>query len=325
MKLQTSLLNAPPASNIVPSTVSNSFCSYNISSAPFDTAFQYDICPILSSEHGSKKIQVTKDGETPPTHTKYIYDIAMMGTGGLDWDDTLPSTLQCPVGTWICLTVINTRADHLSEPSRILEVVPIVSFEKSNPTAIFVDENQLQVTFDGRRYMGKKQKALFRFSCTGDSNSTLQFLWSFNGTHAFSWSSRYACPTKTSMSTISTHTPYYHPNPPHTPMLDLGGPEQRHTDGENGGSTITPTALVIMLIIFVFFGFISRRAIGCFVSSRLWIRQLWDWDQHEVNYVLLSFQGDIHLVSINSSFSEVTVSQESLLNRPGQAVPSYGL
>ncbi|KAF9456957.1 hypothetical protein BDZ94DRAFT_1143969, partial [Collybia nuda] len=79
------------------------------------------LCPLLKARAGNFDISIEE--ETPPTHTQRKY---ALGFGGaLKWDGTLPAELQCPEGSRICLTVINTRPNHPTEPSRILQVIPI--------------------------------------------------------------------------------------------------------------------------------------------------------------------------------------------------------
>ncbi|EEB94956.1 hypothetical protein MPER_06152, partial [Moniliophthora perniciosa FA553] len=82
---------------------------------------KYDICRLLQSNVRHRKLLIPE--ETPPTLTTNKYEIGLAGP--LKRDGTLPQDLQCPDGTWICLTVSNTRPKHPSELERILQVVPI--------------------------------------------------------------------------------------------------------------------------------------------------------------------------------------------------------
>lgn len=75
-------------------TSGNSRCNFNVHHEQSRTGYQYNICPLFTGNGSIQKIQVIRDEDTPPTHTRHIYDIAMMGTNGLEWDGTLPSTLQ---------------------------------------------------------------------------------------------------------------------------------------------------------------------------------------------------------------------------------------
>ncbi|KAJ3509912.1 hypothetical protein NLJ89_g4964 [Agrocybe chaxingu] len=142
-----------------PSIASATPCTYTLfsHSGPRTIQHVYHLCPILSwlphDSKSKKKIQIVNYEETAPTRTRYVYDIALLGSGGLERDGTLPASLQCPEGTMICLTVINTRPEHPAEPSRILQVVPVASEAEGTPEASLVSFNsssgdhQLQLTF----------------------------------------------------------------------------------------------------------------------------------------------------------------------------------
>ncbi|KAL9709984.1 hypothetical protein Ac2012v2_007044 [Leucoagaricus gongylophorus] len=165
----------------------------------------YDLCPLFLY-HQSLKHEIIE--ETPPTQTRNIYDIAL-GTG-LSKDGTLPANLQCPPASFICLTVVNTRPDHPSEPPRILQVVPVASGDirprfRSTNTTTGADllETHLQLTVHGLLYMKQKQRAVFHMQCveSGDvSNAQLEFLYTWNGTHVFNWKTKYGCPRVTEIS-----------------------------------------------------------------------------------------------------------------------------
>ncbi|KAK7034674.1 hypothetical protein VNI00_012316 [Paramarasmius palmivorus] len=182
-------------------SVSDIPCSFTIQN------LKYDICPLLQSNIRHRKLSIPE--ETPPTLTTNTYEINLQGA--LKRDGTLPQDLQCPEGTWICLTVTNTRPKHPSEPIRILQVVPVAggtSDEELRPKYKLVKsrespESTLQLTLHGGTYNGKRQKAAFIFSCdrskeraetVGGMITSPKFSWSFNGTHAFDWKSSYACP-----------------------------------------------------------------------------------------------------------------------------------
>ncbi|RDB17471.1 Autophagy-related protein 27 [Hypsizygus marmoreus] len=177
---------------------------------------EFDLCPLVKAH--SATFEVTTDEETPPTHTKSVYAVSL--SGSLKRDVTLPADLQCPEGTWICLTVVNTRPNHPSEPSRILQVVPIAG-GALNPSAFLakkVNESDhhapLQLTLHGGSYINHPQKATFIFHCDHDAEeqSKPSFLWKFNGTHAFSWTTRHAC-----------HRPLSTPQPDPEPDSDPPG------------------------------------------------------------------------------------------------------
>ncbi|KAF9256379.1 hypothetical protein L218DRAFT_966382 [Marasmius fiardii PR-910] len=201
--------------SITPTASSESIpCSFNIEN------FKYDLCPLLQSHTRHMKLTISED--TPPTLTRKTYEISL--EGALKRDGTLPAELQCPGGTWICLTVVNTRPNHPSEPSRILQVVPVAGSSSITRIEQKTDElvpkfklvrtnnesdgdpgsdPSLRMTLHGGTYTGQKQKAAFLFECdrsreraekTGGIASTPKFVWSFNGTHTFEWKSVYACP-----------------------------------------------------------------------------------------------------------------------------------
>ena len=80
--------------------------------------------------------------------------------------------LQCPPASFICLTVVNTRPDHPSEPPRILQVVPVASGDirpkfRSTNTTTDADllETHLQLTVHGLLNMKQKQRAVFHMQC----------------------------------------------------------------------------------------------------------------------------------------------------------------
>ncbi|PFH45837.1 hypothetical protein AMATHDRAFT_43928 [Amanita thiersii Skay4041] len=167
---------------------------------------RYNLCPLFgggSQEQASSNVySVMRDETTPPTHTRYHYAISLSAADGVPWDNTLPADLQCPRGTWICLTVINTRPNHPSEPERILSVVPVSKGDELDPKVKLLDEEVggnpiLQLVLHGGQYMNQKQKAVFQFSCDrSELEGTIpNYLWNWNGTHTFTWASQYACPS----------------------------------------------------------------------------------------------------------------------------------
>ncbi|KAG7086773.1 hypothetical protein E1B28_002703 [Marasmius oreades] len=212
--------SASSGPSITPSSSPTIPCSFNIKN------FKYDLCPLLGSHVRNLKLTISED--TPPTLTRKMYQISL--EGALTRDGTLPAELQCPGGTWICLIVTNTRPNHDSEPTRILQVVPIAAVNqrtgpltpkfkllrtdndtdndnKSTPRSI-----SLRMSLNGGIYTGQKQKAVFVFECdrsreraerTSGIPSTPKFSWSFNGTHTFNWKSVYACPD----TLVSPHPP----------------------------------------------------------------------------------------------------------------------
>ncbi|KAJ6628880.1 autophagy-related protein 27-domain-containing protein [Mycena sp. CBHHK59/15] len=160
-------------------------------------SLEFDLCPVFAGP--STSVSFAED--TPPTHTAQVYAIGLGAP--LDRDVTLPAELQCPEGTWICLTVVNTRPSHPSEPSRILQVVPVANELGLNPKAkllakVDADDTHdpLQITLHGGSYNHQSQKASFQFHCDHEAaEPTLPaFKWQWNGTHTFSWRTKHACP-----------------------------------------------------------------------------------------------------------------------------------
>ncbi|KAG5652693.1 hypothetical protein H0H81_004078 [Sphagnurus paluster] len=156
--------------------------------------FEFDLCPLIEAH--SERFDIAIDEETPPTCTKKVYAVSL--GGALKTDGTLPAELQCPEGTRICLTVVNTRPDHPSEPSRVLQVIPVAGADL-DPRAVLGDKVSehapLQLTLHGGLYMQQKQRATFIFHCDQDAEEPTAptFSWDFNGTHAFSWKTKHAC------------------------------------------------------------------------------------------------------------------------------------
>ncbi|KAK0203938.1 autophagy-related protein 27-domain-containing protein [Desarmillaria ectypa] len=194
-------------------------CSFQIDNHMFD------LCPIIASHLGP--LTISLDEETPPTRTRSTYSISL--NGPLKRDGTLPAELQCLDGTWICLTVTNERPNRPSEPIRVTNVIPIAVDSNLNPTAklgaMAKLDAPLQVTLHGGPYTSRnvKQKATFQFVCDHNAEEPTEpeFAWSLNGTHAFTWKSKYACSNVVSGSPASPSEPDPDPpaDPPHDPDL----------------------------------------------------------------------------------------------------------
>ncbi|KAJ7579064.1 autophagy-related protein 27-domain-containing protein [Mycena floridula] len=183
--------------------------------------YSYDLCPLIQR---ADELQVTKDIDTPPTHTKNTYRIGLGGP--LRRNGELPPAEQCPEGTWICLSVTNTRPDHPSEPTRILQVVPVAAADGLRPTATIDHSNDipfLVVTLNGGSYLDEAQRARFRFHCDRKADLTKpEFFWTFNGTHTFSWKTKHAC------GSVSA-TPA--PTPPKDTDSEPGPSKERESEG----------------------------------------------------------------------------------------------
>ncbi|KAL1679621.1 hypothetical protein EV122DRAFT_277012 [Schizophyllum commune] len=169
-------------------------CAFTIDSpAP---PLHYDLCPLLG---GTDPLTITSHEETPPTQTDHTYTV---GRGApVQRDRTMPDELQCAEGTWVCLQVINSRPNHPSEPPRVLQVVPVAGEPGLRPTAKRVQRKlrdsdteveALRVVLHGGSYTSRPQKAVFDFICA-DKTTPPTLSWTFNGTHAFEWSSKHAC------------------------------------------------------------------------------------------------------------------------------------
>ncbi|KAJ7180334.1 autophagy-related protein 27-domain-containing protein [Mycena crocata] len=238
---------------------------------------EFNLCPLFSGTPTS----VSFAEDTPPTHTAYHYAVSLGAP--LKLDATLPSQLQCPSGTWICLKVVNTRLDHPSEPSRVLQVVPVAGGSKLNPKAKLVAKahvddlhTPLQVTLHGDLYNRQSQKASFQFHCDHDLlEPTLpEFSWQWNGTHAFSWRTKHACPRVLPPGAPGPKPEEPDADPPATPPPD---PDADVEDGDIE-RTLTPISAVSILFwlsVFVFAIRISypslfrwsRRLALCFSST----------------------------------------------------------
>ncbi|TFK41765.1 autophagy-related protein 27-domain-containing protein [Crucibulum laeve] len=226
----------------------------------------YNLCPLFQGDSPShpRELQLINEELTPPTKTKYVYDIAL-NDPGLTHDSTLPDQMQCPVGTWICLTVINTRPDHPSEPPRILQVVPIVSGKNIEPMSKLIEEEKsqrkprLQIALHGGQYLAQKQKAIFQLECDYESNGAKEpdLLWRWNGTHTFSWKSRHACPTYISEKPLPAPDTKIDPDipdePPRDPEDDHGSPIEGDDESRRGSYVfwIASFGLILFLVHFV--------------------------------------------------------------------------
>ncbi|KAF9049607.1 hypothetical protein BDZ89DRAFT_1126561 [Hymenopellis radicata] len=167
-------------------------CSFHVGE------FVFDLCPVVKSHSTSSPITVSLQEDTPPTRTKSTYTISV--NGALKRDGTLPAELQCPPETWICLEVSNSQPNRPSVPDRITQIVPIAVSPNLSPRAKFGPKINaedrhapLQVTLHGGLYTTRQQKASIQFICDHNAEEPY-FWWSFNGTHAFDWKTKHACP-----------------------------------------------------------------------------------------------------------------------------------
>ncbi|KAF8641802.1 hypothetical protein AX16_009783 [Volvariella volvacea WC 439] len=189
--------------------------------------YSFRLCPLLESRRADSLL-VSVAEETPPTRTKRVYRMNLQDK--LHRDYTLPAELQCPEGTWICLTVENTRPSHPSEPTRILQVVPISGEPGLVPKFKLLPKEQeddgphgpLRLTLHGGKYTNQTQKASLVFYCDVDApeNSTPEFAWNWNGTHTFSWKTKHACAEVAEEPTSPPPPPEADPDPPAEPPAD---------------------------------------------------------------------------------------------------------
>ncbi|KAJ6490349.1 autophagy-related protein 27-domain-containing protein [Mycena vitilis] len=229
---------------------------------------EFDLCPLFRGS--STTIAFVEN--TPPTTTAHRYAVGLGAP--LKRDVTLPSELQCPEGTWICLTVLNTRPNRPSEPTRILQVVPVAGSARLDPRAKMlakVHDNDLheplQVTLHGGQYNRRAQTASFQFHCdhTLDEPTAPQFAWQWNGTHTFSWRTKHACPR--ALPPGAPGAPDPDNDPPATP------PPDPDADLEDGDRVTRPAPVSMLLVSFWVFIILFTLRI-CYASLSRWGRRL---------------------------------------------------
>ncbi|KAJ7228434.1 hypothetical protein GGX14DRAFT_413193 [Mycena pura] len=229
----------------------------------------FNLCPLFSTP--GKELLVSFAEETPPTRTTQRYAIRFGAP--LKHDGTLRSELQCPDGTWICLTVLNTRPSNPSEPDRILQVVPVANDAGLNPRAKMLTKvraedlhEPMQVTLHGGLYNRQPQKASFQFHCdhTLEEPTSPEFIWKFNGTHTFSWRTKHACPRALPPGAPGPQPEEPDPDPPATPPIDPDA------DAEDGDSTSPPSkSLLLVLFWTLVSGLLLRALYPSLLRSRL--------------------------------------------------------
>ncbi|KAL0571026.1 hypothetical protein V5O48_010932 [Marasmius crinis-equi] len=186
---------------------------------------------------------------------------------------------------------MNTRPDHPSEPSRILQVVPVAGFGTNiqgetdglNPKfKVLRDETtsqtSLRMTLHGGGYTGQKQKAAFVFRCDHSREkaerrngkvTSPKFAWSFNGTHSFEWKSVHACPER--LNSPPPDNESGEPDEENTmppPDPDSDSRDEEHDELPTWKETSSPEkpALTSILRLFVLY-IASRRPIRALWSS----------------------------------------------------------
>ncbi|KAK7054254.1 autophagy-related protein 27 [Favolaschia claudopus] len=209
---------------------------------------QFDLCPLFA-----KPLSISWEESTPPTFTTHRY--AMSFGVPLKRDSTLPIELQCPNG-------------HDSEPTRIIQVVPIAEVQGLNPKAILLPKTRandthqpLQVTLHGGTYNHRSQKASFRFACDHSAEEPTQpkFFWQFNSTHTFLWRTKFAC-----ARSLPPGAPGQKPEKPDAdPPATL--PSDPDADKDDGEQLTRPRSLSPLVILF------------CLVLSAVGLRLIYPW------------------------------------------------
>ncbi|KAH8103336.1 hypothetical protein BXZ70DRAFT_720347 [Cristinia sonorae] len=176
----------------------------------------FDLCPIIELGKEKGGWFVGSERQTPPTVTKMSYRISL--SGPLPFNASIPSEIQCPEGTWICMKKFNIRPNVENELPRLLEVVPIagsiVPPQSSLSAAADVEKTKLNVTvqlspwqkddvrhknlhirYHGGHYVGRAQQADFSFVCDhkAEALTSPEYLFEWGGRHIFQWKTKQAC------------------------------------------------------------------------------------------------------------------------------------
>ncbi|THH30960.1 hypothetical protein EUX98_g3214 [Antrodiella citrinella] len=210
----------------------------------------FDICPILKAGKDSGGWTVESVRQTPPTVTKTVYKISL--NGPLPRNESWSDQYQCPEGTWICMTMYNSRPGHEDERPRILQKVPVagrIALPESALSAQEAEEGKtalnvtvqlsqypkgdirhrmLHVRYHGGSYVDLRQIADMQFICDHDAEepSSPTFAYNWGGQHAFQWKSKHAC------GQTITNEPVDEPPPPADPADEEAPP----SDNEEGDS-----------------------------------------------------------------------------------------
>ncbi|KAF8914955.1 hypothetical protein CPB85DRAFT_1296368 [Mucidula mucida] len=227
-------------------------CSFHVGD------FVFDLCPVVKL-HTSAPITISLQEDTPPTVPRR--------------DGTLPAELQCPPGTWICLEVSNRLPNRPSVPDRITQIVPIAVSPNLSPRAKFGPKINaedrhapLQVTLHGGIYTTRQQKASIQFICDHNAEEPTNptFGWSFNGTHAFDWKTKHACPR-------------YVAGEPNGPISE---PDEPPRDPDQESDKFEPNPREHHRYLFPFFMLMVAISCMCYfaikrISQRKWASPLW--------------------------------------------------
>ncbi|KAI0049347.1 hypothetical protein FA95DRAFT_1604471 [Auriscalpium vulgare] len=170
---------------------------------------QYNLCPLFGHQAGHTPTRRSIDVQqsTPPTITSSLFSFSF--GAALARDDSLPSHEQCPDGTWVCLTVSNRRPKHGDEEARVTQVIPLVA-NFSDPAlsagekfgvyaqhAYYSKEakapSALRLRMFGGQYVQKPHRVMLDLLCDPGEGAEPSPTWSWNGTYAFTWKTKYAC------------------------------------------------------------------------------------------------------------------------------------
>ncbi|KAJ6515647.1 autophagy-related protein 27-domain-containing protein [Mycena sanguinolenta] len=209
-------------------------------------SLEFDLCPLYM--FSGKSTSISFDEETPPTLNTNRYDFG----APLKRDTQLPAEAQCPEGTWICLTVENTRPNHESEPMRIIKVIPVAREQGLNPKAKMLNKVQpddlhepLQVILHGGLYRHQSQMASFEFHCDHNLDEPTQpkLSWQWNGTHTFTWRTKHACARALPPGTPGPRPKEPDPDPPAKP------PDNPDSDIDDREPTTHPWAVWTFFVV----------------------------------------------------------------------------
>ncbi|KAK7691468.1 hypothetical protein QCA50_004867 [Cerrena zonata] len=247
----------------------------------------FDLCPIFDAREGEDGWTVERVKQTPPTITTTQYKFAL--DKPLKKDGTLPAHEQCPDGTWICMTMTNTRPHHDSEPPRTLQLVPVAGrlnlpdspedyIPGLNVNASLQDSREkshhkvLRIRLHGGYYVDQAQMADFYFFCdhkaVEPTKPSLYFNWV--GSHSFRWHTKHACPLHS-----ETAPPGLPPSPPDVdrpPPADDGTELINVPDRSDRRSKSTWLILLsstTLVFISVYFIYYPPRRLRRFLSSWL--------------------------------------------------------
>ncbi|KAF8518677.1 hypothetical protein BU17DRAFT_90748 [Hysterangium stoloniferum] len=214
----------------LPSAVEGLQCKFKLSPYTYDLCaliFKTESLASLDSRSISRHIHIHNDILTPSSVVRRSYDMDLGGEG-LPTNRSLSVIDQCPLGTWICLKVTETFP-RLSATSRKTQTIPVtgnIKHTNANHETILSrvdasarllfqpDSNEvlpsIEVTLNGGHYNSQMQKAIFIFRCDetveepsnpvsaliqDDSSESESSAGTDPSTmHAFTWSTKHACP-----------------------------------------------------------------------------------------------------------------------------------